>query len=137
MLIEDKDLRSQSPARQRTHLSAVIASLVASLLLLFGGDVFGRSHVDLSSNGAMSRSNAGHATAGGLSETRFLASPEQSARPKLRPTTVDDGCLAPDIQTLWMCRHGYLVQRAPADRALANLPLPYWSRAPPTIPHIA
>lgn len=131
--MEDQDLRSDTPSRQRTHLSAVIASLFASLLLLFGGDVSGRSHPGLFPNGAMSRSDPGQATAGGHGETRFLASSEQSTRPKLRPVAGGDACLAPDIHTLWICRHGHVTSRVSADRPLPHATLPYWSRAPPAI----
>lgn len=132
--MEHKDLRPRSPFLQRTHLSAVIASLFASLLLLFGGEVASGSRAGLSSNGAISRSDAGQATAAARSELRVLGSPEQSARPKLRPTPGGDGCLAPDIQTLWNCRYGHVTLRVSADRPRPPAPLPYWSRAPPAIP---
>lgn len=135
--MEDQDLRSRSPSRHRAHLSAIIASLFASLLLLFGGDAFSRSHGWLSSHGAMLRSDAGHATAGSRGETRFLVSSEQSSRPKLRPSGSGDGFLCPDIYTPWMCRHGVLVQRHVADNASFSLPLAYRSRAPPVIQHTA
>jgi hypothetical protein len=134
MSMEDQDLRSGSPSRQRIHLSAVIASLFASLLLLFGGDVSGRSHPGLFTNGSVQRSDAGQATAGGHRDTRFVASWEQSARPKLRPTATGDGCLVPDIQALWMCRHGHVAQLFPTDRLHLRAPVPYRSRAPPMIP---
>lgn len=129
--MEDQDLRSRSPFRQRTHLSAVIASLFASLLFLFGADVSGRSHPGLFPNAGMSRSDAGQATASRHGETRFLVSSEQSARPKLRPNAAGDGCLVPDIDLLWMCCQGDIVQRFGADSASVSVPLPYWSRAPP------
>jgi len=135
--MEHNDPRRASPTRERTHLSAVIASLFASLLLLFGGDVFGRFHTNLWSDAALSRSDAGHATAGARGETRFLVSSEQSSRPKLRPIAGGDGCLAPDIQTLWICRHGHDTPRVSADRPLPHAPLPYWSRAPPSIQQTA
>jgi hypothetical protein len=135
--MEDQDSRSRSPSRYRAHLSAVIASLFASLLLLFGGDVLSRSHPRLSSHGALLRTDAGHATAGAHSETRFLVSSEQSSRPKLRPSGSGDGFLCPDIQQLWMCRNGDVVQRRVADSAPVSLPLAYRSRAPPIIQHAA
>jgi hypothetical protein len=135
--MELNDMRPRSPCWHRTHLSAIITSLFASLLLLFGGDVFGRFHAGLSSDAAISRSDAGNATAGTRGETRFLVSSEQSSRPKLRPIAGGDGCLAPDIQTLWICRHGHDTPRVSADRPLAHAPLPYWSRAPPSIQQTA
>jgi hypothetical protein len=132
--MEDRSLGSDAPLRPRTQLKAIIASLFASLLLLFGGDVFGRSHPGLFSAGAMSRSDT-QQVAGGRSETRFLAASEQSGRQKLRPWASGDGCLKPDVLELWMCRHGDHSQPArPVDIA-SDAPRPYWSRAPPSVPH--
>lgn len=131
--MEYKHLRFRPRFRPRTRLSAVIASLFASLLLLFGGDVSGRSHAGLSSAGAMSRSDAGHATAAAGGEARFLGSSVQSERPKLRPSLDSDGYLAFDVQSLLFCRHGHVTLRVCANRLLPHPPLPYWSRAPPDI----
>lgn len=132
--MEDKSLGSSAPLRPRTQLKAVIASLFASLLLLFGGDVFGRSYPGLVSAGAMSRSDTGQQVAGGRGETRFLAASEQSGRQKLRPWASGDGCLKPDALELWMCRHGDLLQTARPVNLAFEVPRPYWSRAPP-VPH--
>lgn len=120
---------------QRGHVLAVIASLFASLLLLLGGDASGRFNPGQSNTGAMSRSDNGQVAARGAGDTRFLTVSEQSSRPKLRPTGSGDGFLSPDIQTLWMCRHGDLVQRHVSDSAAFSLPLAYRSRAPPAIQH--
>lgn len=135
--MEVNDMRPRSPFWQGTHLSVVIASLFASLLLLSGGDVFGRFHAGLSSDAAISRSDAGHATAGARGETRFLVSSEQSSRPKLRPTPGGDGCLAPDIQALRICRYSHVTLHVSGDRPRPHAPLPYRSRAPPSIQQTA
>lgn len=134
--MEDRILRFGAPLRQRAQLKAVIASLFASLLLLFGGDVFGRFQPGLSGAGAMSRADNGQLVAGGHGETRFLASSEQSSRPKLRPWTAGDGCLKPDILALWMCRHGDHRQQFTAANLSFEAPQPYWSRAPPVFQHL-
>lgn len=131
--MEDANLRDDTRLRQPRHLAAVIVSLFASLLLLCGGDVFGRFHPGMSSASAMSRSDNGQVVAGGHGETRFLTSADQSARPKMRPWASGDGCLVPDISTLWMCRHGDLMQRFSVANTRLDAPQPYWSRAPPKI----
>ncbi|THV16878.1 hypothetical protein [Rhizobium rhizophilum] len=135
--MEDRSLRYDAPPRQRVYFKAVIASLFASLLLLFGGDAFGRFHPGLSTAGAMSRSDNGQTLAVGHGDSRFLTASEQSSRPKLRPGGSGDGCLNPDIPTLWMCRHGDLLRRDLAANIFPASPQPYWSRAPPQIQHTA
>lgn len=132
--MDERNPRHDTPP-QRGHVLAVIASLFASLLLLLGGDASGRFNPGLSTTGAMSRSDNGQVAARGAGDTRFLTVSEQSSRPKLRPTGSGDGYLCPDIQTLWMCRHGDLVQRSGTDSASFSLPLAYRSRAPPVIQH--
>jgi hypothetical protein len=134
--MEDQDLRSRPPFRHRAHLLAVIASLFASLLLLFGGDAFGRFHPGLSTAGAMSRSDNGQTLAAGHGDSRFLTASEQSARPKLRPWASGDSCIGPEVPTLWMCRHGELIHDHVAATLSMNASQPYWSRAPP-IQHTA
>ncbi|MBX9469162.1 MAG: hypothetical protein KL839_15450 [Rhizobium sp.] len=134
--MEDRSLRFDALPRQRVHLKAVIASLFASLLLLFGGDAFGRFHPGLSPAGAMSRSDNGQTLAVGHGDSRFLTASEQSSRPKLRPGVSGDGCLSPDVPTLWMCRHGDLLHRHLAATLSPDTTQPYWSRAPP-IQHTA
>lgn len=134
--MDERNLRHDTP-RQSGHVLAVIASLFASLLLLLGGDASGRFNPGQSTAGAMSRSDNGQVAARGAGDTRFLTVSEQTSRPKLRPTGSGDGYLCPDIQTLWMCRHGDLVQRSGTDSASFSLPLAYRSRAPPAIQHTA
>ncbi|MFN3718810.1 MAG: hypothetical protein ACK4UW_07865 [Rhizobium rhizophilum] len=134
--MEDRSLRYDAPPRQGLYFKAVIASLFASLLLLLGGDAFGRFHPGLSTAGAMSRSDNGQTLAVGHGDSRFLTASEQSSRPKLRPGGSGDGCLSPDIPTLWMCRHGDLLHGHRAATVSLDAPQPYWSRAPP-IQHTA
>lgn len=134
--MEDQSLRYDAPPRQRVHLKAVIASLFASLLLLFGGDAFGRFQPGLSTAGATSRSDNGQTLAAGHRDSRFLTASEQSARPKLRPWASGDSFIGPEIATLWMCRHGDLLHRHLAANIFPTSPQPYWSRAPP-IQHTA
>jgi hypothetical protein len=137
MTMEYQSQRFAALPRQRGHVLAVIASLFASLLLLLGGDASGRVNPGLSTTGAMSRSDSGQVAARGAGETRFLTASEQSSRPKLRPSGSGDGCISPEIQTLWMCRHGDLVQRLGTDSTSFSVALAYWSRAPPVIQHAA
>jgi hypothetical protein len=137
MTMEDQSQRFAALPLQRAHLKAVIASLFASLLFLFGGDAFNRYHPGVTTAGAMSRSDSGQVAARGAGETRFLTVSEQSSRPKLRPSGSGDGLLCPDIHTLWMCRHGDLVQRVGTHNASFFVALAYWSRAPPVIQHTA
>lgn len=134
--MEDRSLRYDAPPPQRAHLKAVIASLFASLLLLFGGDAFGRFQPGLSAAGAMSRSDNGQTLASGHRDSRFLNASEQSARPKLRPWASGDSFIGPEIATLWMCRHGDLLQGHLAATLSLEARQPYWSRAPP-IQHTA
>lgn len=129
--MEDQDLRPRPPLRQRAHLLAVIASLFASLMLLFGGDAFGRFHPDLSTAGALSRSDNGQTLAVGHGDSRFLIASEQSARPKLRPWASGESCIGPEVLTLWACRHGELIHDHVAATLSVNASQPYWSRAPP------
>lgn len=132
--MDERNPRHDTPP-QRGHVLAVIASLFASLLLLLGGDASGRFNPGQSTAGAMSRSDNGQVAARGAGDTRFLTVSEQSSRPKLRPSGSGDGFLCPDIQTLWMCSHGDLVQRHVADSTSFSLPLAYRARAPPAIQH--
>lgn len=134
--MEYQNLRSRPPIRYRAHLLSVIASLFASLLLLFGGDAFGRFHPGLSTAGAMSRSDNGQTLAAGHGDSRSLAASEQSARPKLRPWASGDSCLGSKVPTLWMCRHGELIHNHVAATLSFNASQSYWSRAPP-IQHTA
>lgn len=135
--MEVRNLRCEAHPPHRGHLSAIIASLFASLLLLFGSDVFGRSYPGMSTNAAMSRADAGQILAGGKGDTRFLTASDPSSRLKLRPSASGDGCLATDLQTLWLCRHGDLLQVERQEDIAFEQSRPYWSRAPPQIQHSA
>ncbi|WP_133253024.1 hypothetical protein [Rhizobium wuzhouense] len=131
--MDDPNLRDETRVRPHSHLAAVIVSLFASLLLLFGGDVSGRFHSGPSVAGALSRSDTGQAVAGGHGDTRFLTSADQSVRPKLRPWVSGDGCLPVDVPSLWTCRLGDLTRQSSAALLHPAAPHPYWSRAPPEI----
>ncbi|MBB1251649.1 hypothetical protein [Rhizobium sp. G21] len=130
----DRDQRHEATLLKRAPLAPVIASLFALLLLVFGGDVFGRLHTAPFGSASLSRADHGKVAAG-VSETRHLSPVDHSSRLKLRPGVDGDGCLAPDIKTLWMCRNGKLVWRPLADRMVFQLALAYRSRAPPTLQH--
>ena len=134
--MDERDLRQDIP-RQRRHVLAAIASLFASLLLLLGADASGRYNPGLSNLGAMSRSDSGQLAVRAVGDTRFLTASEQSSRPKLSHSGSGDGCISSEIETLRICRHGDLLQSFGKDRSSEPLPLPYWSRAPPMIQHIA
>lgn|GEM_PF-3708868 len=131
--MDDQDLRHHTPLRQRAHLKAVIASLFASLILVFGGDAFGRLHHGSSSASVLTSSDAGQLVAGATSDNRYLSASERSSRPKLRPGEAGDGFVAPEIHAVSTSRQGDRAQRILSDRALFHLPLAYRSRAPPTI----
>lgn len=131
--MDDQDLRHHTPLRQRTRLKAVIASLFASLLLVFGGDAFGRLHHGSSSASVLTSSDAGQLVAGATSDPRYLSASERSSRPKLKPSDAGDGFVVPEIHAVRSSRHGNLAQWILSDRALFHSPLAYRSRAPPTI----
>ncbi|MFN4205879.1 MAG: hypothetical protein ACK4HG_05745 [Agrobacterium albertimagni] len=131
--MDDQDLRHHVPLRHRAHLKAVIASLFASLLLVFGGDAFGRLHHGSSNARVLTLSDAGQLVAGAVSDTRYVSASERSSRPKLKPGEAGDGFVVPEIHAFQTSRHGDLVQRLLSDRAVIRPPLAYRSRAPPTI----
>lgn len=117
----------------RVRISAIIASLVASLVFLFGSDAFGRFHASLASADGVSYSDHGPVLAKGGVESRYLSVSDQSARPKLRPWASGDSFLKPDINPFWLCRPSTLLPPATAATVLFDASRPYWSRAPPAV----
>ena len=134
--MDDQHLGQSAPRRRRTHLEAILGCLLASLLLVFGGDTSGRLHLGFYSSKVVTSSDARQLVAGATNDTRYLSASERSSRPKLRPGESGDSFVAPQIQTVCLSRRGDLVECTLRDRALFQLSLAYRSRAPP-IQHTA